>query len=808
MEWKKATVFISSTFNDMHAERDYLIKEVFPELTEWCEERKIRLTDIDLRWGVTEEDSENSKTIETCLRHIDKSRPFFLCFLGQRRGWIPNFENDINEETKNRYKSIGKLNGRSATEMEIEHALLEPIHIFLNEKEYECPSTKHSLFFFRDGSYVNEITPHQKLIYTNDSEGSDAAIKLANDELEKTKDKIRARKQTEDEKSDDDESKVNVLINDYIGHWDKELLLPELNPFTDKDGNQVYSNNENQGRLTNFESNGKPLKEVIIEQLQAQLALAFPENMHPRKQTDLEKDLDQQEIFCYLNSEGFIKRPEYTEKLNDYVRSENRNVCLVSAEAGYGKTMLLAKFATDFEEDYPNKRLFKRFCGVSDLSSNTYSLWKSIIDEAGIGEGEEFYPNNIDELKRNISRILEAIAEKGDCVIIIDAINQMVNGINMLKWFDELPDNLKLIISIKEDKKDVKFNSQLERIKKRNNIYGFEIEQLDDDSKKELIEEYLKSYLKQLDSAQIDTICSFDGSKNPLYLKILLAELRVFGSFDQLKDEIEKFGDSPLSAFKHVLERLEKDEEYVKGENIVPLLFSLLANSRNGLSEDEIESIIKKETTLDEKAIQDAVRLNLRQVRPFMARKEGRHDFFYEKFKEAANDKYEDNKLHANDLLANYFKENADSNGDLSFNPKGDVDDEKLRPLNELPYHLNEAEKYDELSKVLSSFAFIKNKLDFSDINNVIADYQFSQDHKFNESEDHPIVLIGRALELSAPLLDENKDELACQLWGRMNGIDDDVIKELLEEINSKTSEKWLKSKANALYSPKSAIVK
>ena len=49
--WETVHIFISSTFNDMHAERDYLVKEVFPELRDWCEERKLRLVDIDLRWG-------------------------------------------------------------------------------------------------------------------------------------------------------------------------------------------------------------------------------------------------------------------------------------------------------------------------------------------------------------------------------------------------------------------------------------------------------------------------------------------------------------------------------------------------------------------------------------------------------------------------------------------------------------------------------------------------------------------------------------------------------------------------------------
>ena len=49
--WKRVAVFVSSTFSDMHAERDYLVKRVFPDLHDWCERRRLRLVDVDLRWG-------------------------------------------------------------------------------------------------------------------------------------------------------------------------------------------------------------------------------------------------------------------------------------------------------------------------------------------------------------------------------------------------------------------------------------------------------------------------------------------------------------------------------------------------------------------------------------------------------------------------------------------------------------------------------------------------------------------------------------------------------------------------------------
>ncbi len=51
--WRTIRVFISSTFRDMHAERDHLVKIVFPALREWLEKYCVRLIGIELRWGVT-----------------------------------------------------------------------------------------------------------------------------------------------------------------------------------------------------------------------------------------------------------------------------------------------------------------------------------------------------------------------------------------------------------------------------------------------------------------------------------------------------------------------------------------------------------------------------------------------------------------------------------------------------------------------------------------------------------------------------------------------------------------------------------
>ena len=786
-KWQYAYVFISSTFNDMHAERDYLVKEVFPELSEWCEERKIILKDIDLRWGVSKKDSLNNQTIEKCLRHIDKSRPFFICFLGQRRGWIPKFPGDINDTTKSRYPEIDSFEGKSATEMEIEHALLHPLHLFLKGKNKECPSS-NSLFFFRDDSYLANLSDAQRKIYTNESE---VGVELADRELANIKDKILKKQSTELEanKNRPDGEKIHIRVSKYSGRWDSEMLVPELSHL---------DNDEDKGGLTDFRCGNDSLKEVLLAQLKEEVANRFPENMHIQTQTDFEKNLDLEDNFCYLKSEGYIPRPKYMEKLKYYVNDDSdHRICVVTAKAGFGKTTLLSKFAKDLESKSTNIKLSKRFCGTSDFSMDTYRLWKSIIDEVGISD-RKIYPHNLQELQDNISEILEDLASNEKCIIIIDAINQMPDGIFMFKWLDMLPDNLKIIVSIKDDSI---YGKYVEIIKNLSFTRSFEIEGLTQDEKKELIGKYLEDYLKTLDSDQINLICEFEASDNALFLKILLSELRVFGSFVQLREKIQMFGDSPISAFKHVLDRLEADE--MGGGDVTRLMFSLLASARSGLSEIEMIRIIKSQTGLDEKAIRDTIRLNLRQLRVFMKKTEGIHDFFYDTFKIAAGEKYGN----YNGMLLDYFKGVADPNGNYSFSNSSE---NNIRGLNELPYHLNQSGDYDELSKVLSSFSFIKNKLQLSNIDNLISDYSFAENNEAIAAGDDSLMLIAEALKLSRPILaiGENKNQLPAQLWGRLCLEDTPVIKRLLDDLTVETEDLWFRSKTSCLYSPKKYNVK
>lgn len=144
-------VFISSTFSDMNAERDAL-NAVFPQIKEICKRRGIDFVPIDLRWGVTEDAARQGRVIDTCMREIDNSRPFFIGLVGHRYGWIPTVADmGIHYESLcTQYPWLEKVvaDRKSITEMEMLYAALDKNNeqgrnmdaaFFLRKKDVQVP---------------------------------------------------------------------------------------------------------------------------------------------------------------------------------------------------------------------------------------------------------------------------------------------------------------------------------------------------------------------------------------------------------------------------------------------------------------------------------------------------------------------------------------------------------------------------------------------------------------------------------------------------------------------------------------------
>ncbi len=136
-------LFVSSTFQDLQAEREVLVKRVFPELRAACETRGVSWGEVDLRWGITTAEAHEGRVLPICLDEIDECRPFFMAILGHRYGWVPE---SIDDDLVERHPWLAGLAGRSVTELEIQYGALRS-------------RSARAMFYLRDPAWLDRLPP-------------------------------------------------------------------------------------------------------------------------------------------------------------------------------------------------------------------------------------------------------------------------------------------------------------------------------------------------------------------------------------------------------------------------------------------------------------------------------------------------------------------------------------------------------------------------------------------------------------------------------------------------------------------------
>lgn len=119
------SILISSTFNDMQAERDVIRTRVEPALRKVAAQygQSVRL--LDLRWGVNtanmSEEEASQKVLDVCLDEIDRCDGYMVCLLGNRYGWVP----DYSKVDSVQRHGVLMEEPVSVTELEIQYGLLQ-----------------------------------------------------------------------------------------------------------------------------------------------------------------------------------------------------------------------------------------------------------------------------------------------------------------------------------------------------------------------------------------------------------------------------------------------------------------------------------------------------------------------------------------------------------------------------------------------------------------------------------------------------------------------------------------------------------
>lgn len=585
------SVFISSTFKDMQAERDLLHEAVFPRLRKVMAEYGEDIQELDLRWGVDtanmSEEESGQAVLKVCIDAIDRCKPFFIVLLGERYGWIPG--TDIVESVRDERISRNYEDGMSITNLEILYGALSREDLFAR-----C------IFCFRSPAVNEEIEPEYRGLYEAESDRH-------REHLLRLKKTIR--------------EKEGAVIFDYRVQWDNR-----------------------RHQISGLEEFGETVYALLTEMIRAEYAGQQPESTEEHLIREMQQTKER-----YLSS--YIHRPidelqileHCVQFLRDW-RDERRKRVFIKAAAGTGKSALMAACAKALEgkeeKGWHSILYFSGNPGCQDKRTLKQVLCYRL--EEILGQSHEKMPGSLED---RLNELNEKIGEK-KIICFLDAAEQLTG-----EGKDGYLDVLSLCSHI------YYVISALPSFSLEAGVTGSGMEFItvtpgafSPENIRRMTDATVSRRGKKLDDTVSAAIQQKKGSGNPLYLTMLLQRLFMmdgeeFAAAEALAPGMEglhrymmglilRMPEEPADMVRYLLEETGKHF----GAEEFSLTAALLAQSREGLTEQELESIfVWEKIPFSQIRFQQIVSY---LYDGFSQRQDGKWNFAHRLFGEAVKENY------------------------------------------------------------------------------------------------------------------------------------------------------------------------
>ena len=596
--WVEIRLFISSTFVDTHSERDIIIRRIVPSLNRRLADKFIRVIAVDLRWGVTAEESLDCFSIQkTCLNHIDKCRgcpnwtPWFLGLRTSRYGWVQNeYMSSKGFEQPNNFEWLDKMHdfsrGVSITSLECIHAAKIP----------KALSPKPTVFFYE--REIDESRGKQKipdnLRWIFDFEFVDAVIDDPSLKYQYEFDKSGATGKKRDL------NKLNDFLKsqDHITYRNYKSLFSHAKITAKKEGAKSYGVGYTKG-LQEFQENVESdLYDAILENY---------EQVDNAQMDKYEFEMIQHENAINDKESTFVGRKDLVGIASNFFQDmqSDRRTMILHGEPGCGKSGLLAAVAHRAIDKYRAAGHFVFVhmvdcCpGSADLDvflrrlSAQIRTFRRSLGEINL---QREPPTSTSDLKNEHHDFMNESAKKypkKKFIIILDAVNQFRSSMRAwdMWWLNNhiAPNNLKFLISTLNKENDTFDNSK----EMCPDALCLPVLEMNHDDLKGMIRGTLAKFNKKLtenDDAllgnQMELLIS--KSPSPLYLVAACEALRKFGVFEKVTEYLISLPTTVPDLFEFLLD--EWSNEY--GSDFVQDVTAMICVSKDGLLENEMQDIL------------------------------------------------------------------------------------------------------------------------------------------------------------------------------------------------------------------------
>ncbi len=528
-ESREIRVFLSSTFRDFNEERRLLASQVFPKLNRQARKRGVELVEVDLRWGVTQQQAEDGHALEICLQQIERCKPYFIGMLGDSYGSLTPPQRQLLQAApallEKRQWLDGRIGEASYTELEIEHSL---------QLLRDPAMAGKAFFYFRDPVYSKPKADAGEAGWRSDTPED-------RQKLELLRQKIRDSGVPRTEGLKDPQAVVDQIEKDL---W------------------------------------------TLIDQ-------QFPEGEQPDA---LEKEARKHADYrrSRIGAGQYIGGEAYIQQLEQWIEAGEQEI-LITGESGAGKSTLLANWIEAHLQSHPEDVIYSHHLGCTNDANALRPLLGRLIDTASaqLLEAEVItealaVPEDWWELVAKVAETLQSLGRWCEqhgkrWIWVLDGLDRLdLDDQNALPW---LPQTLPACIHVVA----CALACPARTILSERNYITLTIEPLATAEQEQLIQRYLQRYTKELDGGLRQQILERPLAGSPLFLKVLLEELRQCGRHDTLKSQLDFYLSSQTidDLYERVLERLENDGS---GEAVRKVMTAIWA-SRAGLTETELLAI-------------------------------------------------------------------------------------------------------------------------------------------------------------------------------------------------------------------------
>ncbi len=511
-------LFVSSSLEDMKAERDVLEKDLFRALRQTCRERGVEFTVVDLRWGIPEGEGLEV-AVESCLRQVEKCHPFFIGLLGDyyallRKG--DDYQRQILLDKNPRaFGWLQDAPAASVTELEIRQ-LFSQAHPQLLENAH---------FYWRDPAYPDAPSLSQALKTASATDKPDLLARQT--ALAQLKDYIRQQA---------------VPISEYATPQD---ILP-----------------------------------LVQRDFSALIDRLYPAGS---ELTPLERDRMAHDAFAAARTRLYLSRPDDIAQLEAHAADMTTTALIISGESGCGKSALLANWATDYRAQHPDIGVIWHFTGCNADSTDGSRLVQRVLAELKAHfDWDDALPEP-DAINAALPEWLARVSKP--VILILDGLNQLEDA--KLNWLPEfIPAPVRLFVSAAP-------GAVLNSLQLRDGWQNLTVALFSRSERADFSQQYLDNYGKTLKPAEFDRLAKAPQTANPLYLQVLLEELRAIGDYRHISAQIQNLlqAADPAVLYQHSLERLEQEYDRAR-PRLTQELMSLLWAARRGLSESELQAAL------------------------------------------------------------------------------------------------------------------------------------------------------------------------------------------------------------------------